>query len=284
MVRRNGDVLDVEVSSLVVDYDGEPAVVSFARDRTERKRLEAQLIVADRMGTLGRLAAGVAHEINNPLTYAMLNVDGLAREAKALRGESPDLTKIEAMIAAARDGLASVAAIVRDLRSLSSPRYEERFPVDVAAVVESSINVAMHAIRGRARLSRELGAVPFLRTDPARVGQIVLNLLLNAAQCFTTADEAKNEIRVSLGTEGDRVVVVVADDGPGIAPENMERIFEPFFTTKAPGEGMGMGLAVCRTTAQSLQGELSVESTVGAGSRFALTLPITRAVTGKPPP
>jgi PAS domain S-box-containing protein len=271
VMRKDGELIPAEITFSVVTLAGEPAIVTFLRDIRERKLWQAQLVQSDRMATLGMLAAGVAHEINNPLAYATLNVETLVRQLQRLTPD--DLAgPVGPAISAARDGLARVATIVRDLQNLSTPKSVERWPVDVREVVESALNLTMHAIRGRARIVRDFRDVTSIKTDPTRLGQILLNLVFNAAQSFDTADERNNVIRLSIaGGHPDAIVITVADNGPGIATEHLARIFEPFFTTKS--KGIGLGLAICQTLANSLGGSLTVESEVGKGTKFALQLP-----------
>jgi two-component system, NtrC family, sensor kinase len=276
IVRKDGERVPVEIAMSIVQLAGAPAVVTLIRDIAERKAaedarkiLQSQLALSDRMATLGMLAAGVAHEINNPLAYATLNVEKLVRHLPRSAAEDPT-DSVGPAITAARDGLARVATIVRDLQSLSMPTSADRWPVDVREVIDSALNVAMHAIRGRARIVRDYRDVAPLKTDPTRLGQIVLNLVFNAAQSFESLDEARNLLSVGVSGSGEEVIVTVADNGSGIPAENLRRIFEPFYTTKA--RGMGLGLAICQTLATSLGGTLEVESEVGRGTRFTLRL------------
>jgi signal transduction histidine kinase len=135
----------------------------------------------------------------------------------------------------------------------------------------------MHAIRGRARIVRRYADVPPLRTDPTRLGQIVLNLVFNAAQSFEGPDETRNILCLGIeATPSSNVIITVADNGPGIATENLGRIFEPFFTTKT--QGTGLGLAISQTLAISLGSKLEVESEIGGGTKFTLQLagPLSR--------
>ncbi len=143
-------------------------------------------------------------------------------------------------LASTREGLARVATIVRDLLSLSTPASEERWPVDVQSVLESAVNIAMHTLRGRTRLVRRYGDVPPLKTDPPRLGQVLLNLLFNAAQSFQRHDEAANEVSLEIATqEPEQVAITIGDNGSGIPTRDLQRIFEPFFTTKPSGTGLG---------------------------------------------
>jgi PAS domain S-box-containing protein len=272
----DGRTISVETTSISIEYEGRPAVLGFTRDTTERKLFQAQLALNDRIATLGMLAAGVAHEINNPLAYATLNVEKLVRHVPPMVMDDAS-DGLAPAIAAARDGLARVATIVHDLQSLSMPTSADRWPVDVKEVLESALNVAMHAIRGRARIVRRYTDVPPLRTDPTRLGQIVLNLVFNAAQSFEGPDETRNMLCLGIeATPSGSVVITVADNGPGIPTENLARIFEPFFTTKT--RGTGLGLAISQTLAISLGSKLEVESEVGGGTKFTLQLagPLSR--------
>jgi two-component system NtrC family sensor kinase len=288
ILHADGRVVNVETLSIPIEYEGHSAVLGFTRDTTERKLLQAHLALRDRMAMLGMLAASVAHEINNPLAYAALNVEAIIRQlaVAAPEGLPP---AIEPAIAAARDGLARVASIVRDLKGLSTPQSAKRWPVDVRDVLESALNVAMHAIRGNARVEKRYDDVPPLETDPTKLGQILLNLVFNAAQSFDLErafdpecafdaegplDAAKTANVILLAVSSpcpSEVVVTVSDNGPGISRQQLEHIFEPFFTTRATGTGLG--LAICQTLANALNAKLGVESELGRGTTFTLRLP-----------
>jgi PAS domain S-box-containing protein len=269
-LRKTGERVPIEAAFSVVPLAGEPAIVVFLRDIRERKQIQTRLAFADRMATLGMLAAGVAHEINNPLAYATLGVEGLARQLEKLHLD-PSSESAESL-ASAREGLARVATIVRDLLSLSNPASEQRWPVDVESVLESAVNIAMHTLRGRTRLVRRYDDVPPLKTDPARLGQVLLNLLFNAAQSFQGRDERANEISLEIAApEPLHVAITIGDNGSGIPTQDLHRIFEPFYTTKPAGTGLG--LAICQNLVTSLGGRLEVESVVGRGSRFTVRLP-----------
>jgi len=270
ILHADGRVVNVETVSIPIEYEGRAAVLGFTRDTTERKLLQAHLALRDRMAMLGMLAASVAHEINNPLAYAMLNVEAIIRQ---LASQAPEgvAEALEPAVAAARDGLARVASIVRDLKGLSTPQSAKRWPVDVRDVLESALNVAMHAIRGSARVERHYEEVPALETDPTKLGQIFLNLVFNAVQSFEP-DAADNVIVLGVSSPHPaEVVVTVSDNGPGISRERLEHIFEPFFTTRTMGTGLG--LAICQTLANALDAKLGVESELGRGTTFTLRLP-----------
>jgi len=278
LMKRDGSTVTVECSSLPIEFEGAPAILTFLRDVTERKQTQAQLIQTDRMATVGTLAAGVAHELNNPLAYVLLNLGILERELDDLIEDPHHRESARARLATVQEGAERMASIVRDLRSFCRPNAPSAVPVNMRQVLESSINMAMNELRDRARVIRDYAPVPPVIADGARLGQVFLNLLLNAAQALAEGSPNENEVRVVLRAEaGDRVRVDIADSGQGIAPEIMGRIFEPFFTTKPIGVGTGLGLSICQSIVTSMQGELTVESEPGRGSTFHVLLPLPRA-------
>jgi signal transduction histidine kinase/CheY-like chemotaxis protein len=256
-------------------------VVGVAVDVTERhlaevalRRSQAQLIEADRLASLGTLAAGVAHEINNPLSYVLLNLDLVIREAAVSAPAAP----FAARLREARAGVERVRLIVQDLKSFSRSDTERRVPTDVRRVLDSTIEIAANEIRHRARLIRTYEEVPAVEADASRLGQVFLNLLVNASQAMVEGDASRNEIRVGTRTDAaGHVVVEIADTGAGVAPELLSRIFEPFFTTKPVGVGTGLGLSICRDIVTALGGDITVESTIGAGTTFRVVLPASHA-------
>jgi CheY-like chemotaxis protein/two-component sensor histidine kinase len=165
--------------------------------------------------------------------------------------------------------------IVRDLRTFTRGAGEEkRAAVDVRRVMDASINLAWNEIRHRARLVKEYGDVPLVLATEARLGQVFLNILVNAAQALEVGDAAENVIRVRAAMERDgQVVVQVSDTGPGIPPDILDRIFDPFFTTKPVGLGTGLGLWICQGIVTSLGGEITAESRPGEGATFRVVLP-----------
>ncbi len=249
--------------------------IDVLRGRAERAGMEAHLVEADRLAAVGTLAAGVAHEINNPLSYLLGGLEFLEREIAGLAPVLPGrLDEVQRVLGEMRAGGARIRHIVRDLKTFSRGQDEARAMVDVRWVAESSIHMAAHEIRQRARLARDFGPVPPVHGSEARLGQVLLNLLVNAAHAIPEGSPLTNEVRVSTRTDGSgRAVVEVADSGSGIAPEHLKRIFEPFFTTKPHGVGTGLGLWISRNLVSALGGEIQVESTVGAGTVFRVMLP-----------
>jgi CheY-like chemotaxis protein/two-component sensor histidine kinase len=176
-----------------------------------------------------------------------------------------------------------VRLIAQDLKAFSRVDSERRTPVDVRRVLDSSIDIAANEIRHRARLVRDYRDVPAVEADPSRLGQVFLNLLVNAVQAMDEGDAARNEIRVTTRTNiAGSVVVTISDTGAGIPPAIQARIFEPFFTTKPAGVGTGLGLAICKSIVGALGGEIAVESEVGKGTTFRVVLPATSASPATP--
>jgi PAS domain S-box-containing protein len=259
-------------------------------DVTARKEAEARVLLADRLIAVGTLAAGVAHEVNNPLTYVLASIERIDQKLPALRraaaaggGSTHD---VEESLDALRDGARRVRDIVRDLHTLSRSNVEKVEVVDTRAVVEASIRVADHELRGRARVVRDFGDACLAYASDARLGQVLINLLVNAAQAMPDRDPAENEIvvRTRRGPDGD-VVIEVEDNGVGMSPEVLKRVFDPFYTTKAPGLGTGLGLAICHGLVTSMGGRIEGESQVGRGSILRVVLmPVPTEASAPTPP
>jgi len=274
LLRRDGTTLWAEISAIPIEFDGEPAVLVMVRDLRDHKRMESQLMLADRLASLGRLAASVGHEINNPLAYMLGNVQllqGDVRRNLSLREE--DRAELLARLALVEEGATRVRDIVRDLKGLSSADRVTVGAIDLHRVLDVCANMAEHEIRHRATLVRDYGPPVSLRASEARLGQVFLNLLVNAAHAVLEEKSAGHEIRVSTRRVGpDTVAVEVRDTGVGIAPENMERIFEPFFTTKE-NAGTGLGLSISHAIVTSMGGTITVEPVVPRGTCFRVILP-----------
>lgn len=260
-------------------------------DVTERNRLKAGLALADRMASVGTLAAGVAHEMNNPLTYVTANVaharDVIERSA-AVRGAPPEvgalMTELRGALDDALQGADRVARIVRDLKTFSRDD-ESRHAVDARAAMESALQLAQGEIKRRARIVRDLRPVPAVDASESRLGQVFLNLLVNAAQAIPDGSPERHEIRVSTRVHEGKVEIAVEDTGCGIPREVLGRIFDPFFTTKPVGTGTGLGLAICHEIVAAFGGEIAVESEVGQGTRFTVRLaPSAVAAVAAPAP
>jgi signal transduction histidine kinase/CheY-like chemotaxis protein len=239
----------------------------------ERERALSELRAAQRLASIGTLAAGMAHEINNPLTYVSANLGHAVDRLVALRGDARVADALRALDDAA-DGTRRVSRIVRDLRAVSRIDGDARRPVDPRAEVERAVDLARNELRHRARLGVDLQAAPAVEAGEFQLGQVALNLLVNAAQAIPEGDADRHEVRVSTGTAPDGAAVIeVSDTGAGIPAAARPRIFEPFFTTKPVGHGTGLGLSVCHGIVTGLGGRIEVESEPGRGARFRVILP-----------
>jgi PAS domain S-box-containing protein len=297
MLRQDGRIVQAEFVSMMIDYDERPHIIAFGRDLTEQREMQARLLLADRMVSIGTLAAGVAHEINNPLAYAMTNLEAVAvrklpnliARLRELGGEAAavgdELHQTATMIDVAREGCDRMRDIVRDLRTFTRGADEDRrSPVEVGGVLDASINVAWNEIRHRARLVKDYGDVPLVVANEARLGQVFLNLLVNAAQALPVGGASENVIRVVTWAGPGSVTVEVRDTGGGISPDHLARIFDPFFTTKPVGLGTGLGLWICQGIVSSLGGQISAENAAEGGAIFRVVLPAAPDSVAEQPP
>src|SRR5262249_1517035 len=276
----NGEPCHLEVSPAhLVQYEGAPAKLAITRDVTERKKMQAQLMVSDRMASVGTMAAGVAHEINNPLATVLANVDLAMRDVLELEirpGARDDLLE---ELRDAREGVERVRQIARDLKVFSRGDEEVRGPVDVRRALESSLRMGWNEIRHRARLVKDFAPVPQVDANESRVGQVFLNLVVNAAQAIPEGQTDRHEIRAKTYTDPEgRAVIEICDTGPGIPPDVMKRLFTPFFTTKPVGQGTGLGLSICQRIITALGGEITLHSEVGHGTTARVVLPAAKLV------
>jgi C4-dicarboxylate-specific signal transduction histidine kinase len=281
----DGVRLSINARPLAGDDGAVHGAVVVHRDVTAERKAQAQLVVSDRMASVGMLAAGVAHEINNPLAALVAFLSVVQREVEDLAAAAP--ADLAGEIGAIADDLTEVdtaaervRVIVRDLKLFSRSEGDTETAVEVVPVIESSLRMAWNEIRHRARVVRDFEDAPPVRAGEARLGQVFLNLLVNAAQALPLGRADQHEIRVRVRARDGTVIATVEDTGPGIAPEHMRRLFTPFFTTKPRGMGTGLGLSICQRIVNDLGGEISVDSEVGVGTRFTIALPAARRPTG----
>lgn len=264
---------DVQMRRVV--REGEvTGLVVVSRDVTLRKREEAQQAAARQLASLGMISAALAHEINNPLAAVTWNVES-ALAALSMEGASPAardaLTEAHAALTAMRD-------IVRDLRIFGREERNAVQRVDVLAVLDATLRLARNELRHHARVVLDLQPLPRVRASEAYLGQIFLNLLINAAHAIPQGESDRNRIVVRTRTEADgRARIDIEDSGVGMTADVRERLFTPFFTTKPLGVGSGLGLSICQRMVAHIEGEIRVETSPGVGSTFTVLLPAAQS-------
>jgi signal transduction histidine kinase len=267
-------------TTLLRDRQGSAlGLVMVMRDLAEIRSLRHGLLLSARLAAVGELAAGIAHEINNPLAFAKANL-GLLREhwdvfAGAIRKQDDPadaaalLAEGEELIDESLEGVERAAAIVRDVRGLAHAGNRRRELTDLNVLLDGVLRMAAPQLRKHSTVYKDWGALPPITCVPQEIQQVFLNLVLNAGHAVGPA----GTIRLASRAEGAHVVVDVEDDGEGIAPEILEKIFDPFFTTKPVGEGTGLGLSIAHGIVRNHGGAITVTSETGRGTRFTVRLP-----------
>ena len=303
---RSGEDFPATVLLTRIELDGQEQVLATVRDETETRALRATVAQSDRLTSMGMLAAGVAHEINNPLCYVLYNVESLVEDAPSVAAAVRGCAKIaEAELGSKRfeklmgpqftalnramaedaleclqdvlEGLGRIREIVRALGTFSRVDQGRSDRVRVEDVIEIAVNIAFNEIKYRATLVKDYGKVAPVRANAGELSQVFLNLLINASHAVGEGDVKKNEIRVRTWQEGDEVFAEVRDTGKGISERTLSRIFEPFFTTKGLGQGTGLGLSISKNSVERLGGRIEVTSRTGEGATFVVRLPADRA-------
>lgn len=276
------------------ELDRASLLASHAVLALENGRMAGQLSASERMASMGLVAAGISHEINNPASFVLSNLrfiqQGLATLGRSLKLENPEtegqtegiawgprqqeeFESIQEAATEAYDGTRRIVEIVRDMRVLSRMDDAATGWFELNEAIRSALRITRAETTPAADLVVELAEGLQVRGSPGRVSQVFSNLLINAAQALSEWKGSKREIRVSSRQAGDRAIVEVADTGPGIAPEHLSRVFQPFFTTKGVTTGTGLGLAICRDIVRRLGGDISVQSEQGVGTVFTVSLP-----------
>jgi two-component system cell cycle sensor histidine kinase/response regulator CckA len=274
----------------IVDDAGKTlgGVVVF-RDVTEQRHIEERVARSDRLAAIGTMSAGMAHEINNPLAYVLSNVTFAIDELRELKDQlravpSPmgnalasRVADITEALGDAREGSERVHRLVHDLGKLGRFDTAETAVLELSEVLETSIRMMENIARHHARVRRRYGTTPFVEAAESQLGQVFINLLVNAAQAMGEGQVDTKQIFVATYADAaGRAVAEIRDTGPGIPQETLQRIFDPFFTTKDVGQGSGLGLSIAHSIVASLGGEISVESCVDKGTTFRVALPPAR--------
>ncbi len=299
IVAYEGVVTDVDVQKR---YEQELAT-NLAEQKALNKQLEAaqsQLLQSEKMASIGQLAAGVAHELNNPIGFVNSNMgtlDGYLHDIFAITDaystvESlapaccPELDKVRALkrekdydflradifqlMTESKDGLARVAKIVKDLKDFSRAGETAMQWANLHQGIDSTLNIVWNELKYKCTVTKQYGELPQVWCEPSQLNQVFMNLLVNASHAIPD----KGEITITTGCQGDEVYIAISDTGTGIAPDNLSRIFDPFFTTKPVGKGTGLGLSLAYSIVQKHHGRIEVRSELGKGTTFTVWLPI----------
>ena len=269
------------------------------------KETQGQLLQSEKLASIGQLAAGVAHEINNPIGFVYSNLSTLQRyfgdlmsliqayesaeasisdiavldSLKALKKKA-DLEFLRedttALMSESRDGITRVKDIVQNLKDFSHADANDKWQwASLQQGLDSTLNIVWNELKYKCEVQKEYAVIPDIECLPSQLNQVFMNMMVNAGHAI----EERGTITLRTGVEGDQVWVEIEDSGKGIAPENLKRIFDPFFTTKPVGKGTGLGLSLTYSIVQKHQGRVEVDSTVGQGTRFRIWLPIKHLVT-----
>ena len=268
-----GTRLPVSISASMIVHGAGRFVQLICRDLSERKRMERELVQAEKLSTVGVLAAGILHELNTPLAYVQANLESMGRVVRALP-KGPATSALRTGLSDALEGARSASTIVRDLRIFARSRDEATETFDVNDAVRMALRMAQHELKYRATVMAELGEVPHVLGQATDLSQVFLNLLVNAAHAIPPGNVRQNRGHVVTEVVGDRAVARISDTGGGIPSEALPRIFEPFFTTKPEGVGTGLGLAISRDILRRIGGDIRVETKIGAGTTFIVELPL----------
>ncbi|MDA8094440.1 MAG: ATP-binding protein [Betaproteobacteria bacterium] len=304
------DIVSLVLGNLQLHVDRNRRLAELQQANHKLAAAQSQLLQSEKLASIGQLAAGVAHEINNPIGYVYSNLGTLERYVgdlfsvmdaygaleEEIRCESPALTDLRALkgrvdlpflredlaalLCESKEGITRVKKIVQDLKDFSHADAEDEWQwADLHKGLDSTLNIVWNELKYKAEVVKAYGDLPDVECLPSQLNQVFMNLLVNAAHAI----EERGTIAVKTGVDGAQVWVEVADTGKGIAPEYMNRIFDPFFTTKPVGKGTGLGLAVSYSIVQKHHGRIDVDSHLGRGSAFRVWLPVRHAQSGNGP-
>ncbi|MCO8311926.1 ATP-binding protein [Pseudomonas mandelii] len=274
------------------------------REIDERKQLESQLVQSEKLASLGQLAAGVAHEINNPIGFISSNLGALDgyfkqlqdmldayREAENAIGSSEVIDRlvqlrerveldflredIPLLIKESKEGIGRVGQIVKDLKDFSRVDSNQEWQwTNLQQGIESTLNIVANELKYKADVVKEFQQLPDIECLPSQINQVIMNLIVNASQAM---GPERGTITLRTGLEGETVSIEIADTGIGIEPDNLQKIFDPFYTTKPVGQGTGLGLSLSYGIVKKHRGDISVRSEVGVGSTFRVELPVRQS-------
>jgi signal transduction histidine kinase/GAF domain-containing protein len=254
----------LEIFHTSINYQGKDAMLEIFQDITEKKNIQAQLVQSDRMASMGMLAAGVAHEINNPLAYTLLNLEEAQEELSA--GNAKDRIKD------AIGGIERVSKIVHGIKAFSRPESLEISLFDVHRPIEAALNMAANIIKYKAKIIKEYNPSLVVLSNEGQLAQVFLNLIINAAHAIPDGDIENNFITIRSWKDNNFIYISFTDTGSGIDEKILEKIFNPFFTTKPSGVGSGLGLAISRKIIFEMGGEIYAHSSAPKGTTMTIKL------------
>jgi CheY-like chemotaxis protein len=247
--------------------------------------MQARLAMADRLIAIGTLAAGVAHELNTPLAWVSSNLEFVRASLPVMAAAGASVDEVGEAVAESLEGTERLRLIIEDLRAFARAPRDDAGPADLEAVLRSCVSMTWNEIRHRAVLERDVGTLPPVAGNPARLSQVFVNLLVNAAHAIPPGHRQGHRIRLSARVSGDAVTVEVEDTGTGIPPAVLPRVFDPFFTTRPAGEGTGLGLSISRSIVAAVGGSVELGSQPGRGTVARVRLPVAvRQARPRPPP
>lgn len=275
---KDGSIIHVDIGNTQLTIDGRTMVLGSFRDVSERRALESRLAQSDRLASVGLLASGVAHELNNPLAHTLLELEAVgdelerAREAgQAIQG--PQIDALHAKVQASQDSALRIRGIVSNLQRFSRVEQHAVEPVQLTDMVQAAAAMATHEVRFRVRLELDLQPVPPIQGNQGRLTQVFLNLLIRAAAAIEEGQPERNRIAVRTYARDGTCRVEIEDTGRHIEADSLDRLFDPFATTTQPGGGSSLGLAICHRIVHEHGGHILVESGPDQGSRFTVVLP-----------
>ena len=286
ILRMNGEVVPAEISSSLLEIEGKTRILGVFRDISDRvqadkdiRERDAQIQLSSHLSSIGTLAAGVAHEINNPLTYVLGNLEMLKGLTQKQWNQNRE---IDELIDAALTGAGYVREIVSDLKAISS-RGEHEQASDPCEVIRIASRMVMADLKHRATLQLQLRCAARVPLSSTRMSQVILNILSNSARAFSDSDLSKNHIELTAQEAGDFVHIDIKDNGSGIAREDLERIWTPFYTKNRRQGGTGLGLAISRRILTEVGGSIDIQSEVGVGTTVHIQIPLLKQAVSTEP-
>ena len=317
IIPKTGKAVWTQLNTTSITWEGRPATLNFLRDisqlkqaEEEKKQIEAQLLQSEKMASIGKLAAGVAHEINNPTGFVSSNLKTLSEYIEDIIDLSKEYRKLIArlkknsgtcgllpeiseqmkriialetevdldfvlkdifdLIDESKEGTERIKKIVQDLKDFAHPGQDKPKFADINQNIDSTVNVVWNELKYKADVTKDYADLPQVKCYPQLLNQVFMNLLINAAQSI----EKRGEINIETRADNGYVEIKISDTGPGISEENLYRIFDPFFTTKGVGKGTGLGLNVAYNIIKKHHGKIDVKSDVGKGTTFTIWIPV----------